>query len=590
VFLFLAATIGIVYSTAVDGPFFYDDSTSVLYNPSIVRLFPLVGTDAAPGPLNPPRDISTSGRPLVNLSLAVNYHFGQFNPRGYHVTNVVIHAIAAFLLWAIVRWTLRLPYFEGRFSNRVADWLALCVALLWSVHPMQTEAVQYVTQRTELMMACGYLVTLYASLRYWDAMATPQRRIWLGVAILACSAGMACKEVMVTAPVVVLLFERVFIAGSFRRAIERSWPLYVGLVLGWLLLVGLNLAGPRAATAGLGLGVPIYQWWLTQFEVLFLYVKLAVWPWPLSIHYEMPLIETFSVAWPWMIGAAGVGVVVAWLLYQRTAVGFLLASVLLILSPTFVVPIATEVAAERRMYLPLAGLMALAVVGAYGVARRVQQIISGETATLTTQALSLTATLFVALALATGYAVASVHRLNIYRDEVSLWQDALRSAPDSPLVRMNLGLALINAGLPQQAIEHYEAALRLEPEKGATHRNNLALALLSSGRRAEAIAQYEEALRIDPELVEAHNNLGSLLLGEGKAAEAVAHFTAVTQLKPDYAEGYLGLAMALSAAGRPDAAAAGERALALAREQGNAALAKQVTDWLSAFRASAPKN
>jgi tetratricopeptide (TPR) repeat protein len=217
-------------------------------------------------------------------------------------------------------------------------------------------------------------------------------------------------------------------------------------------------------------------------------------------------------------------------------------------------------------------------------------MMNGETATLTTQASPLTATLFAALALAAGYAVVSVHRLEVYRDEVSLWQDSLRSSPDSPLVRMNLGLALIHSGNAPQAIEHYEAALRLEPEKAATHRNNLALALLSSGRRAEAIAQYEEALRIDPELSEAHNNLGSLLLGEGKAAEAVAHFTAVTQLKPDYAEGFLGLAMALSAAGQPDAAAAGQRALALAREQGNAALAKQITDWLSAQRASVPKN
>ncbi len=102
-FLVLAAIIGAVYATAIDGPFIYDDSNSIQFNPSIVRLFPLLGDSTARGPLNPPAEISTSGRPLVNLSLALNYHFGQFHTRGYHVTNVVLHVASAFLLWGLAR-------------------------------------------------------------------------------------------------------------------------------------------------------------------------------------------------------------------------------------------------------------------------------------------------------------------------------------------------------------------------------------------------------------------------------------------------------------------------------------------------------
>src|SRR5207253_2214235 len=99
----------------------------------------------------------------------------------------------------------------GRF-NLSAGWLAPAVALIWALHPLQTETVIYATQRTELLMALFYLATLYCSMRYW--LTADSRATWLVLAILACLCGMASKEVMVTAPVMVLLFERTFIAGS----------------------------------------------------------------------------------------------------------------------------------------------------------------------------------------------------------------------------------------------------------------------------------------------------------------------------------------------------------------------------------------
>src|SRR4029079_14674738 len=140
------------------------------------------------------------------------------------VVNIVLHFLCAFVLWGVVRRTLRLPYFRHRFET-TAGWLALAVALLWALHPLQTEPVIYATQRTELMMAFFYLATLYCSLRYWALLLLPlgegrgegesrQRVLWLLVAIVACLCGMASKEAMVSAPLTVLLFERTFIAGS----------------------------------------------------------------------------------------------------------------------------------------------------------------------------------------------------------------------------------------------------------------------------------------------------------------------------------------------------------------------------------------
>ncbi len=224
-FALLAGAVCLVYGRALESPFIFDDDVSIVKNTSITRLWPLLGDSQHPGPLNPFKELPNSGRPLANLSLAINYHFGQLNPVGYHVFNLMVHLLSALLLMGIVRRTLTLDCFAGKFS-RTAGPLAFFVALLWALHPLQTETVVYITQRTELMVGFFYLATMYASLRYWAADSQAGRRRWLALAGLACLAGMACKEVMVTAPVVVLLFERTF----HQRFVSPGTPAIVAAV------------------------------------------------------------------------------------------------------------------------------------------------------------------------------------------------------------------------------------------------------------------------------------------------------------------------------------------------------------------------
>ena len=173
-----------------------------------------------------------------------------------------------------------------------------------------------------------------------------------------------------TAPVIVLLFERTFIAGSFRQALKQSWRLYLGLLLGWGLLAGLNYQAPRSGTAGFNLDVSPYAYWLTQAKVLLMYVKLVVWPWPLVIHYDFPYFNNLSEAWPWALAVLLIGVATGVLVWRRSWLGFVGAAVFIVLSPTSIVPITTEVAAERRMYLPLAAIITAIVAGGYVLARK----------------------------------------------------------------------------------------------------------------------------------------------------------------------------------------------------------------------------
>jgi hypothetical protein len=279
----LLAIIWFVYGRSLGAPFIFDDVHSVVENRSITRLWPLVGNAAEPGPLQPPLHSPTRGRPLVNLSFALNYQMSALAPRGYRLVNIALHAINVLLLAAFVWRTMRLPIFASRFE-KAAGPLAFLVALLWAVHPLATETVVYITQRTELMVACFYLSTFYASLRYCETMAVK----WLVLAVLACWAGMATKEVMVTAPVMWMLYDRAFLSGSLRAAWEKSKPLYLGLFSSWALLLFLNYDGPRSASTGFHHEVSAAEWWYTQSKILLMYLKLVVWPWPLSIHYEKP--------------------------------------------------------------------------------------------------------------------------------------------------------------------------------------------------------------------------------------------------------------------------------------------------------------
>ncbi len=408
------------------------------------------------------------------------------------------------------------------------------MALLWALHPLQTETVVYVTQRTELMVGFFYLATLYSSLLYWNATASAGRKTWLALAILSSLAGMACKEVMVTAPVVVLLFERTFISGSFRRALKQSWPLYAGLFLSWGLLAYLNYDAPRSDTAGFHLGVPAYSWWLTQTKVLLMYLKLVVWPWPLSSHHQMPYLTTLVVAWPWLVTVALLSIVTLLLLWRHDAIGFVGASVFLILSPTFLVPIITEVAAERRMYLPLAALIALLVVGGYWLvqqtAKRLAPAVSGREHSPARWPTVLTAA--IAVALAAALSVVSFQRLAAYQDEVTFWQDVLALQPDDSFAHNNLGMVFGQRGRVEDAKREFDEALRLNPDSAMAH-YNLGCIFRLNDKIPEAIAQYELALRMQPKLFEAHHSLGEALLHIERPREAADQLREALQRRPD---------------------------------------------------------
>ena len=518
-----------VYAQIGSDPFVFDDDASIALNPTIRHLWRWPGALATPG-----LGATVQGRPILNLSFALNYAAGGTHPAGYHAVNVAIHLLAGLTLFGIVRRTV---------AGRRGEWLALAVSLLWVVHPLQTESVTYVVQRAESLMGLCYLFTLYGFIRFAAAGQSPGRggrAVWAGLSVLACLLGMGTKEVMVSAPVIVLAYDRTFVAGSWAAAGRQRWRYYMALMATWVPLAWLVLhAGDRGGTSGAGSGVTIWQYGPTQFAAVAHYLRLTVWPWPLIFDYGAQWVTSIgAVLGPVLLVLALVGATIG-ALARRPALGFLGLAFFALLAPTSLVPGNRQTLAEHRMYLPLAPVLIVLALAAEQLARRFVRHPAGRRQLLGV----------VAAAAALIFGWRAVDRNKVYASSLALYRDTTARRPENPYARSNYGYALGQAGQTEAAIAQFQAALQLKPDLANAH-YNLGLILSRSGRVEEGIAEYERAIRIQPAYPEALYNLGIVMAGQHRLPEAIACFAQVVRLQPAFADGHIGLGNALVQSGR----------------------------------------
>lgn len=602
----LALAIVAAYGSAFAAPFFFDDIPAIHDNPHIRTL-------ALPEALGSAPRLAPHGRPVVALSLALNYAAGRLDPVGYRLLNVGVHLAAALALFGILRRTLLLAPFRDRWGTQSAP-LGFAAALLWALHPLQTEAVTYVTCRTESMMGMFYLLTLYAFLRgAADSdleTRDPKRETrWLGASVCFALLGAGCKEVIVSAPLLVLLFDRILVAGTFRAALRERGRYYAALAAAtWLTLALLvwSTHAERANATGFHFAhMTPWDYLRMQCGIVVRYLRLSLLPAPLvADYYDWP--RPASVL-GWLVpGAAlsalALGALLAW--RRRPWWTFLAAWLFAVLAPSSsVLPITTEVAAERRMYLPLAALAVPAAVASAGALR----------AALAPGAARFAGGLLLTAVAGLLFAQTWI-RNSRYAEPTRIWSDAVAERPrntrahnnlgdvqfdaaielaESPekahprfrrrgkegVARMralalrhfrkalvlepghahavvNLGVCLAKEGLPtgdtaklEQAIRYFRAALQMDPDSMAAH-YSLGLVCLGSRRFEEAIEAFSAVIRIDPTRAQGHSNLGAALSQAGRQAEAIGHLRRAAELEPDDAAIRENLGVALAKAGR----------------------------------------
>src|SRR6202158_1773882 len=494
----------LAYSNSLSGPFVFDDTLSILENMQIQQWWRLGSV------LFPDRELPVAGRPLVNASFAINYAIGGLDTSGYHAVNVGFHLLCALLVFGVVRRTLELPSLKKRFGPWSAD-LAFCVALLWTLHPLNTEAVTYVTQRTELMMGLFYLLTLYAGLRAWQSAGA---RRWQAIAVASCAAGMACKESMVTAPLMVVLYDGIFLFGSLTQAVRRRWRLYAGLAASWVVLAAMMWSGPRIHSAGFSSGVSSWTYLLNQTLMLTRYLHLAVWPRSQVLIYGWPVSLTLSDVLPYALLVASLLALTIVAAVREPKWGFLGVWFFLTLAPTSsVVPIATEVGAERRMYLPLLAVIASLVVAASFIKRMPSP--AAWMAVVTCSATLAAATWARNREYASGLVLArtsvdrhpsSVAHHYLANELARVGQEGeaiahLRQAlPGAPGAHETLGSLLFKRGEWNEDIDELQAFVREQPMRleAVAARQLLGRAFAKQQRWQEAIDQYRMGLTKKP--------------------------------------------------------------------------------------------
>jgi tetratricopeptide (TPR) repeat protein len=520
------------------GQFVFDDEPAIVGNAAL-----LAGDwwQAAFGEPHQP----LANRPLACASLVLDLALFGPGPFGPHLTNLLLHLANGLLLLVTLRGALQAPNLGGRWDGRRAAGIATATALLWVAHPLAGDAVAYATQRSTVLAATCLLCALHATLR---AARSSQPVRWRTAAVLAVAGAMASKEDMVAAPLLVLLWERAFVLPTW-TALRQRRGFVVALAATWLVLLVCVALGPSNPTVGYRTDPPAtaWQWLLTQAGVLVHYLRLVVWPSPLRGAYDWGLVrDVGSAALPGLVVLTLLGATVAaW--RRRPWWGFLGAWFFLLLGATSsVLPIVTEILAERRMYLPmLTVLLPLVLALARGCG------VGGALA--------------VAAAAALGLGCVAQGRVAAHADQFVFWADAYAKrdpASRTFLARQilgNYGTTLWQQGRLDEACAVFDACIECEALR-PDDRHKHALALQHRGRHAEALVVLRELVAQRPDDAEFVGSLGTCLAevvhagggggDDARLVEAEALLRRSLDLEPDSASRWTSLGCVLRTRGR----------------------------------------
>jgi tetratricopeptide (TPR) repeat protein len=516
-----------VYSNTLGAPFTYDDYPNIANNAAIRTLWPTVA-------------MRGTSRPVASYSFALNFAIHGQRVGGYHVVNLAIHLAGGLCLYGIARRSF------VRVGGRFADWstaLALAIALLWVVHPLQTQAVTYIVQRMESLMGLMYLATLYFFIR---AQESKHPRGWLAASVLVCALGMGCKEAMVSAPLIVLWYDRAFVARSWPELFRSRGLYYAGLAATWAVLAGSMMQSKvdyEEAGVGRVAGLTPWTYLLSQSEVIVHYLRLCIWPRGQVFDYLWPVSHSVFEVLPSALAVVGLLAATAWCLVRHPKLSFLGGWFFFILAPTSsIVPI-KHLAFEHRMYLSLAAVAVVFVLLLhYGVGWLNLPPVSSR---------RVFAIAIAVIVLALG--VTAYARNRVYRSEIALWSDNTAKMPTSSAAWANLGTSYFRAKNYTEARRCLEKALRLDPQSATTNAGYAGV-LIQIGDYKSARQYLSIALQINPNGPTALTNLGHLLLDTGHYEEAIEYYQRVLQLEPDEYRCRTSLAAALIGSGRLDEA------------------------------------
>ena len=513
----------IAYESVLRDGFIWDDNSYVTQNHALRSL------DGLRRIWSEPRS-SPQYYPLVFSSFWVEYHLWGGQPLGYHVVNILLHSLNAFLLWRVL---LRLNV-PG----------AVLAALIFALHPVQVESVAWITERKNLLSTAFYLLAMLAYFRFRPltedaAIGSRDWRFYL-LAIALFLGALLSKTVACSLPAVILLLTWWKKGRIEKPDVVALSPMFaIGAVLG---MVTVWLETKHVGASGAEWSLSFVQRCLLSGRALWFYAGKLFWPHEFTFIYARWEIDPRSW-WQYLYPLAALAVLTSlWVFRRRIGRGPLVAACAfaITLFPALgffdIYPFRYSFVADHFQYLASAGLIALVVSGVTTNYERIEQPSRQVGAVVIAVALVILGT-------------TTWRQGRIYLGVETLWRDTLAKNPDCWMAWNNLGSVLFGEGKSGEAIAHYEQALRVNPNVAEAH-YNLGTALFQMGRVKDAIGHYEQAIRLKANFAEAHSSLGIALVSQGKSGQAITHYEQALTINPDYAEAHNNLGLALGRLGK----------------------------------------
>ncbi len=517
------------YARVLHGEFLLDDFPSIVESPAVKDL------GRALRALVP--ELLRGGRPVTDVTFALNYAAGGLDPWGFHLVNLALHLAVAGLVFLFTRTVLRLA------GARPAGVMAVVVAGTFALHPLQTQAVSYVVQRAEVLASGLYLASLLLLLQAERSGRTPRGALAYGLALAAFVLGLGAKAIVVTMPAAYLLLtvavpdaagRKTLTTGGRRAAMLAPWV----AVAAWFSFATAKVVEGSThvgfAVQGLGPG----SYFLSQLRAVTTYLRLLLVPLGQNGYWVVTPARGLSDPGVLPSGLVLVailgGALVLWARARRRTdqggaagrvAAFGVAWFFLVLAPTSsVVPLA-DLLVEHRVYLASWGVIVAVTVG---LARVVALLPESRRALAAG----------VAVAITWGALGALLHRRNaVWENRLAFWSDAVAGSPRAQRPHLNLAYALWERGRYGEAVDHYHLALdfggRATPAEEAFLQNNLGVALLSAGRLDEAVAALTRATELEPGNANALANLALLAFRRGDLDLAERYVNRALQARPD---------------------------------------------------------
>ncbi|MHC4460106.1 MAG: DUF6056 family protein [Planctomycetota bacterium] len=517
----------LIYSNTLKSPFILDDQPNIQDNHH-VRLTELALKDIIAAGFKSPNP----NRPIANISFALNYYFHQDSLIGYHCTNIIIHILTGILLYFFVKNTLATPSLRSRYERY--GWVPVFAALLWLVHPLQTQSVTYIVQRMTSLVSMFYILSF---LLYVKGRLTGREHKkswpWFAGCIIAGILALGCKETAATLPVFILLYECYFFQDLNIPRLKRYLPYVIGvfIIFGLLGLWFLGSSPLEKILSGYNhRDFTLTERLLTQPRAVIYYISLLAYPHPgrLNLDYDFAISHSF-IAPPTTLLCVGAVIGLIGLAFYVAKRERLLSFCILWFFGNLAIEssvFALELVFEHRLYLP-SMLVCLAIVAlAWRCIKQnwVRVVV-----------------LCVVIVLCCGW---TYERNSVWKDPLTFWKDCVSKSPEKPRPHTHLGNALREQGKDDEAVSHYRLALRFDSHY-AEARTNLGNVLQSQGELDEAIRYHRQAIQDKPNYAVAHNNLGNALQEKGNLDEAISHYRQALRLKPGSAITHNNLAGAL---------------------------------------------